>query len=184
MESVLALRCSYEKLYAENPLELNSNDKLECLKNVINFCLFVCFEISSFVDSYILKIKLSDLLKQMERGGKSNDLSQLIELFGFLLDQLHRATSKDVIRKLFVRCCVSISRALKTSDALIDHVKPKFFAFLNDDEHHFSIGQRLFILNIYLENLDEFGAKFIYLNRLSVLKFLLSLLDRLKTDLK
>ena len=66
-------------------------------------------------------------------------------------------SSKDVVRKLIIRCINSLTRLpgfSKLNEQ--DLVRQTLVAFLMDDKRDLS--NKLFILTIYLENLDKYGS--------------------------
>ena len=73
----------------------------------------------------------------------------------YLIRELHKSTSKDIVRKLIIRCINTITRTKTIDENLNKLLKNELFHFLSSETN--TIGQKLFILNVYLENLDQFG---------------------------
>jgi hypothetical protein len=73
----------------------------------------------------------------------------------YLIRELHKSTSKDIVRKLIIRCINTITRTKTIDENLNILLKNELFHFLSSETN--TIGQKLFILNVYLENLDQFG---------------------------
>lgn len=117
--------------------------------------------VRSYVFTWKLKIskKLSDLLKQQNN---SKDHQETIVLY--LIRELHKSTSKDIVRKLIIRCINTITRTKLIDENLNKLLKNELFHFLSSKTN--SIGQKLFILNVYLENLDQFGNKINIINKI------------------
>ena len=77
------------------------------------------------------------------------------ELLLLILNELHKSSSKDVIRKIIIRCVNTISKSRLFNANMIESAIKQLGHFLSDKNE--SIGQKLFIINVYLENLDAFG---------------------------
>jgi hypothetical protein len=82
----------------------------------------------------------------------------------YLIRELHKSTSKDIVRKLIIRCINTITRTKLIDENLNKLLKNELFHFLSSETN--SIGQKLFILNVYLENLDQFGNKIYIINKI------------------
>lgn len=95
---------------------------------------------------------MSDLLKQNEKITSKEQL----EIILFLIKELHRTTSKDVVRKLLIRSIITSTRCQIIDENSIITCESVIKEFLNSS--NVLIGQKLFILNVYLENLEQFGT--------------------------
>ena len=83
----------------------------------------------------------------------------------YLIRELHKSTSKDIVRKLIIRCINTITRTKLIDENLNKLLKNELFHFLSSETN--STGQKLFILNVYLENLDQFG-KILIINKIII----------------
>ncbi|RNA20515.1 hypothetical protein BpHYR1_034256, partial [Brachionus plicatilis] len=121
--------------------------------------------------------KLNDTLKQIKTVAQpeADTTAQ------FLLNELHRTSSKDVIRKLIIRSLNTLTASNQIDLTKVREALENFFLNANT-----SIGQKLFILNIYLDNLDQFGLDCIDQSKDEILHFLSSTcaqqINQLKTS--
>lgn len=122
-----------------------------------------------------LFLKLNDTLKQ------ANSISQIEvdKIAVFLLNELNKTSSKDVIRKLFIRSLNTLSQSNLISLA---EIKSAFVNFIQNNS--WSIGHKLFILNIYLENLNQFGLDCIAEAKMETLEFLSTICVQQINELK
>jgi uncharacterized protein (DUF1499 family) len=99
---------------------------------------------------------MTDVLKRnnIALNDQKNDFKHF---FLFALNELHKTTSKDVIRKLIIRCInqLNIEEIKNTQQYWIGELKSNLINFLNDS--NVTISHKSFILNIYMEDLNEFG---------------------------
>ncbi|CAF0722657.1 unnamed protein product [Brachionus calyciflorus] len=135
--------------------DLNSPEKLDTLKNLL------------------------DTLKQNEKLFTVEHQDKLNIIIQFLAKELNRTSSKDIIRKLIIR---SLNTLTKSKHSDLEPIRKILTSFLN--EINVSIGQKLFILNVYLENLDQFGLNCVLSMKLECLRYLTNWCTEHKDELK
>lgn len=118
-----------DDLFKNLNINSDSNEKIELLKS------------------------LSDTLKKLPSNLKNTFIHE--DLFTFLINALSKTTIKDVSRKLVTRCVNLMT--INENEIYYQIVKSSLFELLNSKDE--SIGQKLFVLNIFIENLNEFGNK-------------------------
>jgi len=82
---------------------------------------------------------------------------------------------------LIIRCINSSTRTKLSDENLKKFLKNELFKFLTNESN--SMGQKLFILNVYLENLEQFG-KLLYIFKIMINLKKLKILFRFSNDIK
>ncbi len=93
----------------------------------------------------------------MKQGDELSDLKKLNSTFLFLTVSLHKTSSKDIVRKLIIKCIntvTNLSGFNKLNEA--DLVNQTLVDFIINNTADLS--NKLFVLTVYLENLEKYGS--------------------------
>jgi len=125
--------------------DINHPNKLDAFSLKFSTTVFSCLTRFQPIS------ELADSLKQSKELTSSARIANL-----FLSECLHM-TSKNVVRKLIMKCINSLTRLPGFSKLNEQNlVRQTLVGFLTDDKRDLS--NKLFILTIYIENLEKYGS--------------------------